>query len=397
MAQLSFILVVVVVIVTTVKSATNIVDLSQHFDKSHIYNRNQAYCTIKSAMAPYLIEGFVIAQYGKLIAEGYSDDHTNLDTFPAFSVTKSFSTMLIGKMVELGQVDVSETLADIFNVTSDWTGVSQASEKQTITLEELLTMTGGLSNGPQQFSDQETLQQVLNYMTYDAGQRGKFNYLGANQILSRIILRRSGQTPREFVREYNLFDQLGISEFNYNWDTFGDVEGSAYGLHATPRSLAKLGQLYLQNGLAARGNQMIPSEWIQTSITDQLSEDTASVQCLVRGYGYQWYVDREDRTDGLFVPLPQLEGAYSANGVQGQHIVVIPDKEIVIAIMSTDYTQIYNYSFLVTILLNLAGLDEEVEDLDGCGDFSLMNFLGYGGISFLLGGWKVLNNLIFEP
>ena len=290
-----------------------IVDLSQPWQEGSLYNKNRAYCNIQSVMTPCLSEGYVVVQNGLLVAEGYVNGNTPDDIFKAWSVTKSFSTMIIGKMVEQYLVSISETLDDIFNLESDWVGVNQATEKKTIRLEELLTMTSGLVSGDGDAeTDQDTLQDVLNFDSYNVEERGNWNYLGPTHILAHIILRRSGLTPRQYVIQNNLFAKLGIDEESYDWQQFGGVEGTAFGIVTNPRSLAKLGQLYLQNGAAAEGDQMIPSTWIRWSIEDQLSDDTDSFQCLLPGYGYQWFVDRDDRTDGLFVPIPELEGAFAA-------------------------------------------------------------------------------------
>ncbi|CAB9511781.1 Beta-lactamase [Seminavis robusta] len=376
-------------------TATRIVDLSQPWEKDRLYNRNKAYCNIQSSMHPKIIQGWVIVQDGRIVAEGHGYDHDENDLFRSYSTTKNFATMLIGKMVELQLVYINETLGDIFNNTSDWEGVSQATEKQTVTLEELLTMTSGLvSVTDEAIQDQETLQQVLQYMEYQSNQRGKFNYLGSNNILSRIIYRRSGKTPLPFAQHNLIFDKLGIPELWIQWGTFGGVEGSAYGLNTTPRTLAKLGQLYLQNGLAAEGDQLISSDWIQASTTDQLADDTESVQPLFLGYGYQWYVDRTVRDD-MFVPLPQLTGAYAGQGALGQQIVVIPDTDTVIAIMSDDATYVYSYAFFATILQNLDKLGRDVDEPLKCDDFSLWSFGIRGSLGVMSAGWKVLINCLF--
>ena len=376
-----------------------VVDLSQPWEESPLYNQNKAYCNIQSVMVPFLNEGYVIVQDGLLVAEGYVNDNTPKDIHEAFSVTKSFSTMIVGKMVELNLVFIEDTLDDIFNLDSDWVGVDQATEMKTIRLEELLTMTSGLVSGDgDPDTDQDTLQDVLNFNEYKVEEKGKFNYLGASHILSRIILRRSGLTPREFVTQNNLFSKLGIDEADYDWQQFGGVEGTAFGLETNPRSLAKLGQLYLQNGLVAEGDQMIPETWVEWSVTDQLSEDTAAVQCLIPGYGYQWYTDRKDRSDDFLVPIPELEGAFAANGILGQQIIVIPRTNTVIAIMGSDPTIIYNYAFSIIILENLHLLDAAVneEAIETCGDFSIFRAAFQTPYAVGLGIVKILTNLILE-
>jgi CubicO group peptidase (beta-lactamase class C family) len=383
-----------------------VANLSQPWKKGPLYNQNKAYCTIQAAMAPLLINGYVVVQDGLLVAEGYTCGNDKDDQYEAFSATKSFSTMIIGKMVELQQVSIHETLGDIFNNTQggdddDWVGVNQASEKKNVTLEELLTMTSGLVTGPAELSDQEDLQQVLNFMEYQEDQRGKFYYLGASMILSRIIQRRSGLTPKQFVHEYKIFDQMGICEDDYSWETFGDVEGTATGLSTSPRVLAKLGQLYLQKGFAAEGLPLIDSAWVEASTTNQLPDDTASVQSLFRGYGYQWYTDREERRDCAWDPVPSLEGAYAANGAFGQQIIVIPSQNIVIALMSNDFTYVYNNVFLVIILEHLYDLQNKAAaaadvDDEKCGTFSLWQFLRSSTIALVIGIVKVIYDLVLE-
>lgn len=376
-----------------------VVDLSQPWEEGPLYNQNRAYCNIQSVMVPFLNEGYVIVQDGLIVAEGYVNDNTPEDIHEAFSVTKSFSTMIVGKMVEINLVTIDDTLNDIFNLDADWVGVDQATEMKTIRLEELLTMTSGLVSGDgDPYTDQDTLQDVLNYNEYKVEEKGNFNYAGASHILSRIILRRSGLTPREFVIRNNLFSKLGIEETDYDWQQFGGVEGTAFGLETNPRSMAKLGQLYLQNGLAAEGDQMIPETWVEWSTTDQLSEDTAAVQCLIPGYGYQWYVDRNDRSGDFLVPIPELEGAFAANGVRGQQIIVIPRTNTVIAIMGSDPTIILNYAFSIIILENLHLLDEATNEdaADTCGNFSIFRAAFQTSYAVGLGVVKILTNLILE-
>jgi len=117
------------------------IDLSKPWKRDPHYNQNKAYCKIQSAMPPFLIGGWLIVRDGLIMAEGYNTGVSKQDKFEAWSVTKSFSTMIIGKMVELGQVSTTETLGDIFNQDNDWVGVNRAEEKKKVVLQDILTMT----------------------------------------------------------------------------------------------------------------------------------------------------------------------------------------------------------------------------------------------------------------
>lgn len=376
-----------------------VVNLSQPWKEGPLYNRNRAYCKIQSVMLPALAEGYVVIQDGLLVAEGYVNDNTAATLNPAWSVTKSFSTMIIGKLVELNLVTVTESLGAIFNLDSEWEGVTQATEKKAVLLEELLTMTSGLiqlAGDGDSLTGQDTLLEVLNLVEYKIEEKGNFNYLGSWNILSRIIVKRSGLKPLEFVTANNLFSKLGINETDFEWLTFGDVQGTAFGLETNPRTLAKLGQLYLQKGLAAEGDQLIQETWIDWSTTDQLSDDTTSIGPLIPGYGYQWYADRDDRDGALLVPIPALEGAFSAVGIGGQQIIVIPRTNTVIAIMCSDPVGVYAIAFSIVIMENLEHLDTAVENDAKCGDFSLISTLYEIPSAVGKGLLKILSNMILE-
>jgi CubicO group peptidase (beta-lactamase class C family) len=114
--------------------------------------------------------------------------------------------------------------------------------------------------------------------------------------------------PRDFAEQY-LFQPLGIS--NVRWDT--DAAGipiGGWGLQLTPRDMAKLGYLYLQDG-EWDGRQIISAQWVENA-TRKHTETDGDL-----GYGYQWWTH------------PSLAG-YTALGRYGQTIFVIPEADLVI-------------------------------------------------------------------
>ena len=75
------------------------------------------------------------------------------------------------------------------------------------------------------------------------------------------------------------------------------------------RDLARIGQLYLDEGQVRRSDQLLPADWVAASTATQVEvKDQAS------GYGYLWCV----KDDG---DAP----AYLAWGFGGQAMRVIPD------------------------------------------------------------------------
>jgi len=397
--------------------ATVIINLSEPFTTSESYNRNELYCVLNSRMmllkddenengddeSDSFIAGYVVLQQGKVVAEGYrdNDDATTTTTttgpadmlYPAFSVTKSWTSMIIGLLVDSGRINLtSTTLGDIFP-PSVWRGdtdsdngngsdnIVDSIDKRTLTVHEILTMSSGLTEttgdvfvddgsfvAPQQ---QDTAVDVLNATTFDATNRGTFEYLATNHILARIIEYASAEGTEQTLRGVAadlLSRGLGLKDgVDFVWDTFGGIEGSAYGLNTNPRTLAKLGQLYLQQGMTmtmggtldastASPSSLLSSEWVTASTTNQLEpgQVPGDVAAIFPGYGYQWYTN-------------DVDGSFAAIGAGGQLVFVDPNTETVMTVMTTGFETpqaLFAASVEAFQLLFLAldNLDSIVED-----------------------------------
>lgn len=153
---------------------------------------------------------------------------------------------------------------------------------------------------------------------------------GATALLGRLIAKGTGQSLPDYARKA-LFDPIGLGPTE--WLTSGQTwvaretgrsDGepiAASGLSMSPRDLARIGQLVLDDGVAD-GKQIVPLEWLAACLTPRL----ASTE-LMR-YGYQWYVgDMEFRDAKRTVRLEHWVGCYG-NG--GQRLFVFPDLELIV-------------------------------------------------------------------
>ena len=127
-----------------------------------------------------------------------------------------------------------------------------------------------------------------------------------------------------FAKKY-LFKPLGIS--GYLWTRYQDgILETDGGLALRSRDLAKIGQLYLQQG-EWNGQQLISREWIEAS-----TQQKVQLRSAMWGwkYGYYWmqvdlnYKDR--KIHSYFVP-----------GDGGQLIAVFPDLNMVIVFTAGNY------------------------------------------------------------
>jgi CubicO group peptidase (beta-lactamase class C family) len=119
-------------------------------------------------------------------------------------------------------------------------------------------------------------------------------------------------TTREFAEQY-LFDPLNITIDAWNVDSQGINNGGTQ-LYVTPRAMAKLGLLYLNNG-TWDGQEILPVAWVVQS-----SFPHANIAPDM-DYGYQWWIDTPD-------------GTYHAAGSDGQYIYVVPEYNVVVSMIA---------------------------------------------------------------
>jgi hypothetical protein len=108
-----------------------------------------------------------------------------------------------------------------------------------------------------------------------------------------------------------LFEPIGIDGFDWWQVPASGQYGVSGGLYLTPRDMARLGYLFLNNG-TWNGTQVISSDWVRRSTMSYY--DTGWY-----GYGYLWW------------NIPDTS-IYEATGHYEQKIYVIPEQDIVVVI-----------------------------------------------------------------
>jgi MFS family permease len=119
-----------------------------------------------------------------------------------------------------------------------------------------------------------------------------------------------------------LFDRIGmhpIVEF--------DPQGAFYGSSlywATARDYARFGYLYLRDGVW-NGDRVLPEGWVDFARTPGPAQNTDT-------YGAQWWLmaaHGPGRPSRSLLTNPALANAFAAEGHEGQLIVVVPSKDLV--------------------------------------------------------------------
>jgi hypothetical protein len=143
----------------------------------------------------------------------------------------------------------------------------------------------------------------------------------ATFMLSAIVQKVTGEKIAAYLQP-RLFEPLGIE--GYDWEESPEgINSGGWGLRVKTEDMAKFGLLYLQKGLW-NGKQVIPSEWVEEATTfkiDQAPDALPEVKAKndwMQGYCYQFWRSRHN--------------AFRADGAFGQYIIVMPDKDAVVAI-----------------------------------------------------------------
>ncbi len=268
------------------------------------------------------IDSVVVVRNGYVVMEEYPRPllYGPQNPHPLYSVTKSFSSALIGIAIKEGFIDgVQHKVLDFF---PNRTFANMDSRKEAITLEHLLTMTSGLpwdewtypygdprNDATAMMLSPDPVQFVLDRpMVSIPGTTWVYNG-GGSHLLSAIVNETTSTDTEEFARE-RLFSPLGISNLFWGRDPFQHLPWGFMGMSLTPLDMAKFGYLYLNNG-TWEGQQIIPTEWVTESTRPHYSAWPGW------RYGYQWWIG-------------PASNVFVARGYMGQNIIVAPDYNMVV-------------------------------------------------------------------
>lgn len=286
------------------------------------------------------LNGLIVVKNGFLIAERYFNDGAIDKKNQLQSVTKSYTSALVGIALDQGCLSsVDQKMMDFF---PEFAGQITDSRKEQITIRDMLQMRSGY---PFEETDTALWEGLLSgdYLSLIAGfpltndPGTEFNYSVLTSHWLGVIVARACDTDlKSYAQEY-LFLPID-SELGDDWikDRDGYYIGLA-GIHSTARDMAKFGQLYLNNG-EYEGKQVVSADWVEESL--QRYSEGMNISGWIPGitgrygyfrdlgYGYQWWSARAG--DHLF--------NYAA-GHGGQHIVLLDELDMVIVTTAYPFWQ----------------------------------------------------------
>ena len=217
----------------------------------------------------YKQDSILIVRNGRIVADAYYGPYVAGVRHDLRSVTKSFLSTAVGILVQQGKLaSVDRPVLDFF---PDRTVANLDERKKAITVQHLLDMASGIDWLERVYTPDESLARmyaspdptgfVLDQPMSDPPGE-KFSYKGGDTyLLSALITKVTGQNALEFAKR-ELFAPLGITDFRWAPIDKQDVVTGEAGMRVTPHDMAKLGYLYLRDGVWD-GKRIIPAAWVE--------------------------------------------------------------------------------------------------------------------------------------
>jgi CubicO group peptidase (beta-lactamase class C family) len=279
------------------------------------------------------INSLLIIRNGYVILDAYFYPYNNTIPHKLASVTKSFTTTLIGIAIDQGKIKLDQPMVSFF---PNRTIANLDTRKKNITVRNLAGMVNGFESGCLE-GDEETLNAMRTAPDWvqaaldrkvvrDPGSSFCYDSPGMH-LLSAILQESTGMTELDFARQY-LFGPLGIREAFWQSDPQGTTHGWG-DLYLKPRDAAKIGYLWLNKGVWD-GQQIVSAAWVADSVTVHSSGGPDD-------YGFGWWVSKD---------------SYYALGRGGQNVKVYPAYNAIVVTTASnfDYDQIN--PLLVTAFLD---------------------------------------------
>ncbi|MEM6747497.1 MAG: serine hydrolase [Pseudomonadota bacterium] len=304
------------------------------------------------------VQGLYVLKDGKVRFERYYGDAGPEDHFTSWSVAKSWVSTLIAIGMRDGKI------SGLDDLVSDYAPEYVGTDYGDTSIRDLLNMSSGIQfneNYEEPGADirklffntflmnrdvDNTVRQFARFRP--AGEH--FNYISTNtQVLSAVLRGAYGMPLIDIVNE-ELSTPLGLSGGYWLTDRKGkDKKELGYCcLQLTLEDYAKLGQLYVQEGMLG-DQRILPEGWIEAVRT--VPQESHSMDNPRRlGYSLHFWL------------LADMPGAFAMQGYDGQYIAMDPDNDLVIVMVSADRTM--DYSQPAEHPLLFSAIREELRRID---------------------------------
>ena len=282
-------------------------------------------------------DGVLVLRHGKLVFEEYFWGMRRELTHIIASDTKSISSTLTGIAIDQGKLGLDEPVTRFFPKYRDRLWLR---DKYPIRVRDLLSMTAGVEWPDKSAATGDFMRRMLqsgDHVGFVLDLRaleppGKvYTYNNGLPILLGEILTQALGEPVDVFADRQLFKPLGIR--NYTWTKLpSGIPWLTGGMTMPPRDMAKIGQLMLNKGVWG-GKRLVSKDWVTLATTRQTRPSEYP-------YGFLWHLSSAAAPwhgqPSYFGPVDKYD-AFTAIGQGGQIVMVLPEVDVVVVIVSSNW------------------------------------------------------------
>ena len=276
-----------------------------------------------------LTAGFIVVHKGRIVAERYMPGITKDTQLESWSMGKSITSTLFALLVKDGTYTLEAPAAvPVWQQPGD--------PRATIRNIDLLRMSSGLrfiaTQDPDYTPDKGypdhfyiytgavdafaySMNKPLQYPVNTVGRYRNSDPLTVGYLIKQAVTKR-GEEYLTYPQRA-LFDRIGIRRQVLETDPYGNFLLTGYD-YGTPRNWARLGLLYLQDGMW-QGQRILPEGWAKFVSTPAPAWDRPV-------YGGLFWINGDG---GWNIP----KDAYFMAGAGGQNVFIIPSHDLVVVRM----------------------------------------------------------------
>ena len=261
--------------------------------------------------------GMAVVKGDTIKLEHYAKDHGPESVWISFSVTKSFTSTLIGAGVKDGFIGSIEDTVETYLPRLKGTAYGAVSIKNILQMSSGVAWNEDYADPDSDVAKAGTFQgtQLTDYLG-TLPQKHKpgtvFNYNTAESNLLGEVLRAAvGNSATDYMNA-KVWQGFGMEHWG-NWMQSAPFAGETGGccISASIRDYARLGIFVKKGAVNATGESLVPEGWMK---------EATSPSKGYAGYGYKWWLEGD--------------GAYAASGIFGQGIYIDPQRDVVISLHS---------------------------------------------------------------
>ncbi|MDR1200554.1 MAG: ChbG/HpnK family deacetylase [Tannerellaceae bacterium] len=272
------------------------------------------------------VHSLMIVRNGKVVTEHWFGDNAADKPHVMFSVSKTYTATAIGFAVSEGKLKVTDKVMSFF---PDKMPATINDNLKALEVRHLLMMSSGHDVEPRvnrEGGETDWLQAFFAApFEHQPGTFYVYNSM-ATYVLSAIVQKVTGEKVIDYLYP-RLFRPLGITGAVWEESPQG-INIGGWGLYIKTEDMAKLGLLILQKG-NWNGKQLLPETWFAEATKEQIASLPAGTRRedlkmkpkdsdWLQGYGYQMWRSRHN--------------SFRADGARGQYILILPEKNAVIAV-----------------------------------------------------------------